>query len=92
MSKFNEDSRVKLPAILHLTQLGYTYLSLKDAVWDEETNIFTEIFKAAIQRINPELSEKDTERLYQEISLDLETFMLSQNLPTKMVKMNLGRI
>ncbi|WP_425421308.1 type I restriction endonuclease subunit R [Phaeodactylibacter xiamenensis] len=72
MSKFNEDSRVKLPAILHLTQLGYTYLSLKDAVCDEETNIFTEIFKAAIQRINPELSEKDTERLYQEISLDLE--------------------
>ena len=29
--KFNEDSRVKLPAILHLTQLGYTYLPLKDS-------------------------------------------------------------
>ncbi|MCW5518060.1 hypothetical protein [Muriicola sp. Z0-33] len=39
--KFNEDSRVKLPAILHLTQLGYTYLSLKESNWDENTNIFT---------------------------------------------------
>jgi type I restriction enzyme R subunit len=69
---FNEDSRVKLPAILHLTQLGYTYLSLKDAVWDEETNIFTDIFKKAIQRINPELSLQDIERLFKELSLDLE--------------------
>jgi len=48
--KFNEDSRVKLPAILHLTQLGYKYLSLKEAVWDIETNIFTDIFKKAIQK------------------------------------------
>ncbi len=69
---FNEDSRVKLPAILHLTQLGYKYLSLKEAKWDEETNIFTDIFKKAIKRINPELADDDIERLYQEISLDLE--------------------
>jgi type I restriction enzyme R subunit len=69
---FNEDSRVKLPAILHLTQLGYTYLSLKDAVWDEETNIFTEIFKSVISKINKGISEADVNRLYQEVSLTLE--------------------
>ncbi|GHV41110.1 hypothetical protein AGMMS49546_16310 [Spirochaetia bacterium] len=28
---FNEDTRVKIPAILTLTRLGYGYLSLKDA-------------------------------------------------------------
>ena len=28
-NKFNEDSRVKIPAILHLMRLGYKYLSLK---------------------------------------------------------------
>lgn len=33
--KFNEDSRVKIPAILHLTRLGYSYLSLKELEWDE---------------------------------------------------------
>ena len=28
--KLNEDSRVKIPTILHLMRLGYEYLSLKD--------------------------------------------------------------
>ncbi len=31
---FSEDSRVKIPCILHLVRLGYCYLSLKNAVWD----------------------------------------------------------
>lgn len=39
---FNEDSRVKIPAILHLTRLGYSYLPLKDAIWDEATNLLAE--------------------------------------------------
>ncbi|WP_299675762.1 HsdR family type I site-specific deoxyribonuclease [uncultured Dokdonia sp.] len=70
--RFNEDSRVKLPAILHLTQLGYTYISLKEANWDLDTNIFTDIFKSSIARINPHLEASDIDRLYQEISLSLE--------------------
>ncbi len=70
--KFNEDSRVKIPSILHLTQLGYTYLSLKDTVWDTDTNIFTNIFKESIKRINPTLDNQDINKLYQDISLDLE--------------------
>ncbi|MFH6770272.1 type I restriction endonuclease [Gaetbulibacter aquiaggeris] len=69
---FNEDSRVKLPAILHLTQLGYTYLSLKEADWDLETNIFKDIFKKSIAKINKGISEADINRLYQEIDLALE--------------------
>ena len=38
--KFTEDTRVKIPSILHLVRLGYHYLSLKDQQWDLETNIF----------------------------------------------------
>ena len=49
---FSEDSRVKIPCILHLVRLGYCYLSLKNAVWDEETNVFPDLFRAAIARIN----------------------------------------
>lgn len=70
--KHNEDTRVKLPAILHLTRLGYEYLSLKNAVWDEKTNIFTDILKNAITRINPKIEEDQIERLYQEITLLLD--------------------
>jgi type I restriction enzyme R subunit len=49
---FNENTRVKIPAILHLTRFGYKYISLKEAVWDIDTNIFTEIFAESICRIN----------------------------------------
>ena len=34
MSIFNEDSRVKIPALLHLARLGYSYLPLKRAQWE----------------------------------------------------------
>ena len=49
---FNENTRVKIPAILHLTQLGYEYVSLKNAKIDLDTNIFTDIFTESILRIN----------------------------------------
>ena len=70
--KFNEDSRVKIPTILHLIRLGYEYLSLSSQTWDESTNIFTDIFKKSIKKLNPELSEGDIARFYDEISLCLE--------------------
>lgn len=37
--KFTEDTRVKIPVLLHLIRLGYSYLSLKTQTWDKETNI-----------------------------------------------------
>jgi type I restriction enzyme R subunit len=70
--KFNEDSRVKLPAILHLTQLGYEYLSLKDSQWDLDTNIFIDIFKESIAKINKGISKDEINRLYQDVSFALE--------------------
>ncbi|MBI1837936.1 MAG: type I restriction endonuclease subunit R, partial [Flavobacteriia bacterium] len=70
--KFNEDSRVKIPTILHLIRLGYSYLSLSTQKWDESTNIFTDIFHSSIKKINPELSDGDVSRLYDEISLCLD--------------------
>jgi type I restriction enzyme R subunit len=53
---FNEDTLVKIPAILTLTRLGYGYLSHKKRTdIDRETNIFKTIFFDSIQRINPEV-------------------------------------
>ena len=40
MTMFNENSRVKIPALLHLTRLGDGYLSLKTAQWDVRDNLF----------------------------------------------------
>ena len=70
---FNENTRVKIPALLHLHRLGYQYLSLKGAKHTEDTNIFTDIFTTAIIRINDdELDENDTTRLLEDISLVLD--------------------
>ncbi|CAL2105658.1 type I restriction enzyme, R subunit [Tenacibaculum sp. 190524A02b] len=83
---FNEDSRVKLPAILHLTQLGYTYISLKKAVWDKDTNIFTDIFKESITKINKDVDEKEINRLYQEVSLLLDNEDLGKTFYEQLTK------
>jgi len=70
--KFNEDTRVKIPTILHLMRLGYKYLPLQNAKWDKSTNIFTDIFNSSIKKINPDLSDTDLKQLYDRISLCLE--------------------
>jgi type I restriction enzyme, R subunit len=72
--KFNEDSRVKIPTILHLIRLGYNYLSLKGQTWDESNNIFPKIFKDSIKSINSgvQLTDGDLGRILGEVSLSLE--------------------
>lgn len=51
--KFNEDTRVKIPVILHLMRLGYQYLSLKDQTWDQNTNIFPTLFFCSHKQNQP---------------------------------------
>ena len=72
MSTHNENSRVKIPVILHLMRLGYQYLSLKNQTWDTQTNIFPEIFINSLCRINPELSADDARRVLTDITLELD--------------------
>ena len=42
---FNENTRVKITALLHLSRLGYKYISLNGAKRDEGTNIFRYIIQ-----------------------------------------------
>ena len=69
---FSEDTRVKIPTILHLTRLGYQYLSLKDQTWDQSTNIFPELFSKAISKINKEIKPEAVERLLSDTKLLLD--------------------
>jgi type I restriction enzyme R subunit len=70
--KFNEDSRVKIPAILHLTRLGYTYLSLKGLKWEESSTIVPSLFRRSISAINPKATGDDIEGALREIDLLLD--------------------
>ena len=72
--KFNEDTRVKIPAILHLTRLGYTYLSLKDLQWDTTSNVVPSLFRSSVAAINPTATaiEIDTALSQLDLALDNE--------------------
>jgi len=83
--QFNEDSRVKIPAILHLMRLGYEYVSLSKQTWDESTNIFHNIFHKSIKRLNPKLNDEEMGRFYDEISICLENEDLGKVFYEKLV-------
>lgn len=70
--KFNENSRVKIPAILHLMKLGYEYISLNQQDRRSDTNIFESIFFDAVKRINPGVTDAELKVLLDEISLELD--------------------
>ena len=58
MSKFTEMTRVQMPAMVHLTRLGYKYFGKiheADAgtVYDPETNILLKVFQEQFERLNP---------------------------------------
>lgn len=68
--KFSEDSRVKIPALLHFKRLGYEYQTKKVPIneIDKRNNIFVSIFKKSIERINEkEFSKEKIEELLKEI-------------------------
>ncbi len=75
---FNEDSRVKIPAILHLIRLGFTYIPLSEQHRREDTNIFEGIFSQSILKLNPHLDASDVKRILDEISLELDYEDLGQ--------------
>lgn len=72
-----EDSRVKIPALVHFTRLGYTYMSIKDKErnvdYDGDTNIFYSQFLSSINRINQaEFTLDDAKKIIDEIKIKLD--------------------
>lgn len=76
MSKFNEATRVQMPAMVHLTRLGYTYfgkISEEEAgtVFDPSTNILIEVFQKQFNNLNPN-SPVSASQILQDIRNDLK--------------------
>lgn len=58
MSKFNEATRVQMPAMMHLTRLGYSYFGkinedMAGNVYNPDTNILIDVFKQQFEFLNP---------------------------------------
>ena len=72
----NENSRVKIPALVHLTRLGYRYIKQKDCsgAYCPKTNIFKGILRDSINRLNgTALTETDMDSLVEELAIKLNT-------------------
>jgi type I restriction enzyme R subunit len=89
---FNENTRVQIPALIHLTRLGYKYFSLKDDSFsfDKDTNIIKSIFKEQFFRLNEldEKSDKDIaifEREFKNIQIELGEDNLGRNFYKRLV-------
>lgn len=59
MKQFSEATRVQMPAMVHLTRIGYTYFGKLNEdkngiVYDGDTNILLPIFEQQFKRLNPE--------------------------------------
>ncbi len=69
MKTHNEDSRVKIPALLHMMRLGYKYQSKKGIEVNPANNIFVEIFKESMKRINnKDYDDKFIDELIKEVA------------------------
>jgi type I restriction enzyme R subunit len=57
--KFNEATRVQMPALVHLERLGYSYYGkiteeMAETDYDPDTNILIKVFKQKFDELNPE--------------------------------------
>ena len=74
-SDFNEATRVQMPAMVHLTRIGYKYFGKitkdkKGIDYDGETNILLKLFKEKFEELNPDRAG-DFEQVLHDIKQEL---------------------
>lgn len=73
---FNEATRVQMPALVHLSRLGYSYFGKiteesAGKVFDPDTNILIDVFKSQFAKLNPE-HEGEAEQALKDIRQELD--------------------
>lgn len=58
MKQFSEATRVQMPAMVHLTRIGYKYFGklsedMRGIVYDGDTNILLQVFENQFKKLNP---------------------------------------
>lgn len=78
-SNFNENTRVQVPAAMHLVRLGYKYLSeIKEEDYDKTSNILTLPLQLALFRLNPGIQAHEVEEFREELIRTLFYFRETQ--------------
>lgn len=86
--KFNEDSRVKIPTLIHLERLGYEYISLKKSTWDTKSNIFDQIFIESFSKINNEKNSDNAKKVLDDLKLSLSNKDLGKDFYNKLTNIS----
>ena len=75
-NKFNEATRVQMPALIHLDRLGYNYFGkisedMSETIFDADTNILIQVFKEKFCEFNPG-HEGEFEQTFKTIRQELD--------------------
>lgn len=94
--RFTELTRVQMPAIMHLTRLGYTYTGkIRDSqagdVYDPDTNILIKVFKEQFEKLNPD--KKDTfNQVLKDIKIELDNDDLGKSFYNRLVSVSPSKL
>lgn len=94
--KFNEATRVQMPALVHLTRLGYTYFGkmteeMAGVTYDPDTNILREVFKSQFAKLNP-MHEGEAEEVLRQIRQELDNDDLGRSFYKRLTSVSPSRL
>lgn len=90
--KFNEATRVQMPAMVHLNRLGYNYVGkIKEeqanSFYDPDTNILLEVFKRKFIEFNPNKAGQ-VEQILTELKQELDFDDLGKSFYTRLIQIS----
>lgn len=93
---FNEATRVQMPAMVHLTRLGYSYFGkitedMAGTVYDPDTNILIEVFKNQFAKLNPE-RKGEAEQVLRTIRQELDNDDLGRSFYKRLTSVSPVRL
>lgn len=93
---FNELTRVQMPAMMHLTKLGYKYYGkinkeLENIEYDPDTNILINVFKESFKRLNPNYTG-NIEQILRDIKQELDYDDLGKSFYKRLISMSSYRL
>jgi len=89
---FNEATRVQMPALVHLTRIGYTYFGKiseesADSIYDPKSNILIDVFKERFCALNPG-HEGEFAQLLKDIDLELDNDDLGKSFYKRLISIS----
>lgn len=89
---FNEATRVQMPALVHLSRLGYEYFGkitedMNGTEYDGDTNILLKVFREQFKKLNPN-HEGEVEEVLRNIKQELNNDDLGKSFYKKLISIS----